>query len=382
MFPRRRADSLAKWPAPDPPTVNRMKQASRLPEISKALLTWYRRCRRDLPWRRRRDPYAIWISEIMLQQTQVTTIAARYDEFLERFPDVHALAGASLGAVLKAWEGLGYYARARNLHRAAKQIVRQHDGKLPRGLEALLRLPGVGRYTAGAIASIAFDLDEPVLDGNVTRVCCRLFRVRRNPKAAKTQETLWRFARGLIPPGRAGLLNQALMDLGATVCTAREPRCLLCPVATFCEALAHGEQHTLPMKVKAKPIPHYDVAAGVIRKGGRLLIDQRKPEGLLGGLWEFPGGKREKGESLKACLAREVREELSIAIKVLRPLVTAKHAYSHFRITLHAFECEYVSGSPRALGCAAFKWVWPSGLGRYAFPRGSQKIIAALTKAD
>jgi A/G-specific adenine glycosylase len=346
--------------------------------LQAALLRWFELDRRDMPWRQVRDPYAIWISEVMLQQTQVATARPYYERFRKRFPDVRALAEAPLGDVLKLWEGLGYYSRARNLHAAAGRVAAEYGGELPKSVAGLMELPGIGRYTAGAIASIAFGLDEPVLDGNVTRVLCRLFRIRANPTRAAVRHRLWTLARQIIPPGKAGLFNQALMDLGATVCAPRSPSCGTCPVRARCEAYRHGEQERLPVKTKAKPLPHYDVVAGVIRRGGRILIDQRKAEGLLGGLWEFPGGKREGTESLEEAMVREVREELGIRIRVVSPLTTVKHTYSHFRITLHAFECRYVSGTPRAIGCAAWRWVRPAELERYAFPKANQRVLAVI----
>lgn len=355
-----------------------MKQADRIAALQSALLRWYRRHGRDLPWRRTRDPYAIWVSEIMLQQTQVATVIPYYRRFLKRFPTVQALAEASLDDVLKTWEGLGYYTRARNLHRAAGEVVDRHGGLLPATHAELIRLPGVGRYTAGALASIAFGRDEPVLDGNVTRVLCRVFAVRRNPKEAATQKRLWRLARQLIPEGKAGLVNQATMDLGATVCTPREPTCPKCPLRRSCLARERGEPTRWPVKVRRKPIPHYDVPVAVIRKRGRVLIDQRRPEGFLGGLWEFPGGKLEEGESLERCLVREVREELGIGITVERRLVATRHAYSHFRVTLHAYLCRHAGGRPKAIQCSRWKWVRPDALDQYAFPKGSRKIIEAL----
>ena len=315
----------------------------------------------------------------MLQQTQAETVKPYFRRFLRRFPSVRALAKASADAVMKAWEGLGYYARARNLHRAAKIISSDSGGGLPESPEDLAKLPGIGRSTAGAISSIAFGRDAAVLDGNVARVLCRMFRVRRNPRESRTREKLWVIARELLPPNRAGDFNQALMDLGSTVCVPRNPRCSLCPLATWCLARAHGEQDMLPaVKTKRKPSPHYDVAVGVIRRGKRLLIDRRKPEGLLGGLWEFPGGKRKQNESFERCLGREIREELGIRVKVVRPLISVRHAYTHFRITLHVYECRHVSGRPRALGCAEWRWVKLNELERYAFPSANRKVIAAL----
>jgi A/G-specific adenine glycosylase len=349
--------------------------------IRRALLKWYDRRRRDLPWRRSRDPYRVWVSEIMLQQTQVETVKPYFRRFLRRFPSVRALAEAPADAVMKAWEGLGYYARARNLHRAAKIISSDFSGRLPESPDDLMKLPGIGRSTAGAISSIAFDRAEPVLDGNVARVLCRVFRVRRNPRESRTREELWDIAQRLLPTDRPGDFNQALMDLGATVCVPRNPRCGVCPLATLCLARAHGKQDKLPIKTKRKPTPHYDVAVGIIRRGKRLLIDRRKPEGLLGGLWEFPGGKRKENESLERCLTREVREELGIRVKVVRPLMSVPHTYTHFRITLHVYECRYLSGRPRAIGCAECRWVKPDELHHYAFPSANRKVIAALQPA-
>lgn len=350
----------------------------RIAVIRSGLVRWYRRHQRDLPWRQTRDPYAIWVSEIMLQQTRVATAIGYYKRFMARLPTIESLAAAALDDVLKLWEGLGYYSRARNLHRAAREVVARFGGRLPASRDELLTLPGIGPYTAGAIASIAFDLDEPVLDGNVTRVLCRVFRIGADPKAAATRKTLWNLARGLIPRGRAGLVNQAVMDLGATVCTPREPACPRCPLRRWCLALEHGEQSQLPVKIRRKTIPQYDVPVAVIRKGRRVLIAQRRPEGFLGGLWEFPGGKMEPGETLQECLVREVREELGIAVRVVRLLTTARHAYSHFRVTLHAFECRHESGRPRAIECARWKWVGLDELDAHAFPKGSHKIMAAL----
>lgn len=348
--------------------------------IQMALLRWYGRHRRDLPWRRTGDPYAIWISEIMLQQTQVATVIPYFERFLKRFPTVRALAAAPLDEVIKLWEGLGYYSRARFLHQAAGRIVGQFNGKIPQEPQELLKLPGIGRYTAGAIASIAYGLDEPVLDGNVQRVLCRVFRVRRNPKETRTQQALWRIARTLIPAGRASEFNQALMDLGATICVPRNPRCPVCPLRTLCQARQHDEQGEIPVKVRRRPLPHFDIAAGVIWKGRKILIDQRKPEGLLGGLWEFPGGKREPGESLEACLRREVYEELRIRITVRHPLIAVDHTFSHFKITLHTFACEYRSGRPKAVGCADFRWVMLDDLDTYPFPKANRRVIAYLKK--
>jgi A/G-specific adenine glycosylase len=300
-----------------------------------ALIAWFQAHKADLPWRRTDDPYAIWLSEIMLQQTQVNTVIPYYERFLARFPTVHTLAAAPLDDVLKLWEGLGYYSRARNLHRAAQMIVAEFDGGFPASVEALRKLPGVGRYTAGAVASLAFGSDVPVLDGNVIRILTRLFDIADDVGAAGTRRALWDLAARLIPAGRAGPWNEGLMEFGRRVCTPQSPDCAACPVAEHCSARREGHQLMRPVKQPKTKTPHYDVTAAVIMdEDGRVLIAQRPPDGMLGGLWEFPGGKREPGESLTDCLRREIREELAVEIAVGEQIGTVRHAYSHFRITL------------------------------------------------
>lgn len=346
--------------------------------IRRALMRWYRQRARDLPWRRTRDPYAIWVSEIMLQQTRVSAVVPYYERFLRRFPTVQKLARARIDSVLKLWEGLGYYSRARNLHEAARQIVVRFGGRLPDTREELLSLPGIGAYTAGAVASIAFGRQEPLVDGNVVRVLCRVFCIRKDAKQAETCKQLWSIARDLLPARTPGDFNQALMELGSEICLPRTPQCEVCPLRRACLARRHGKQASLPVRSRKKLIPSYLVVVGVIERGGRILIDKRRPDGLLGGLWEFPGGKTQAGESLQEALRREVREEIGIRIRVDGLIATVDHAYSHFRIRLHAFRCTYVSGTPRCLGCDDVKWVRPADLGRYAFPAANNRIIQAL----
>ncbi len=314
----------------------------------------------------------------MLQQTQVETVIPYFRRFLDRFPTLDDLAHASVNDVLKLWEGLGYYARARNLHTAAIKIVTELNGEFPQTVDGLMELPGIGRYTAGAIASLAFDVDAPVLDGNVTRVLCRLFAIKRNPKEPQIKKDLWDLAEELIPTGRSGEFNEALMELGAAICTPRSPQCDRCPLNRICLAKKKNLQAQLPIKIKRKPVPHYQVTAAVIRRGHRILIAQRPFGGRLGGLWEFPGGKQERNESLKKCLRREIKEELGFRIKVGKFLTAIDHAYTHFTITLHAFECEVASGSPRALGVEQFKWVRMKEFDQYAFAKTDLRIIAAL----
>jgi len=346
--------------------------------VRRLLLRWFAGHRRELPWRRRGDAYAVWVSEIMLQQTQVATAEPYYVRFLERFADVESLAEAGFEEVLKQWEGLGYYSRARNLHRTAKLVVGEYGGEFPSEAAELRKLPGIGRYTAGAIASIAFGRDEAVVDGNVARVLCRLFDVGGPVKSSAVQKRLWRLAEALAPRGRAGDFNQALMDLGALACTVRSPACEGCPVRSECLGRARGRQERLPNSGGRQPTPHYDVAAAIIRKVGRVLIDRRPSTGLLAGMWEFPGGKREAGETLEEAVVREVREEVGIEVEVVERFVAVDHAYSHFRITLHTFLCRHVGGRARAIGCDAVRWVGVDELEKYPFPAANRKVIAAL----
>jgi len=346
-----------------------------------ALLAWYDRSAAALPWRRDTDPYHVWLSEIMLQQTQVETVKPYYEKFLAAYPTVRDLASAPLDHVLKNWEGLGYYSRARNLHRAAQVVTTQHGGLFPSTVEGLLELPGIGRYTAGAIASIAFAARAPVLDGNVIRVFSRLLDLPDDVTDTKTQAKLWQIADDWLPDTRVGDYNQSLMELGRVICKPRNPLCGDCPIRTHCAAYANGTQADRPVKKAKAATPHYQVTAGMIWDDqGRLLIAQRPHDGLLGGLWEFPGGKQEAGESLEACLMRELREELAIDVRVGELFARVDHAFTHFKITLHAFTCEYLpeGGEPQAIGAAAFAWVTPDELDQYPFGKADRQVIAAL----
>lgn len=343
------------------------------------LLHWYDRAAADLPWRRTKDPYQVWLSEIMLQQTQVNTVIPYFERFLAAFPTVWALAEAPLDDVLKLWEGLGYYSRARNLHRAAQMVAFDLDGVFPQTVDGLQKIPGVGRYTAGAIASIAFNQAAPVLDGNVIRVFARLADLEADVTQSETRARLWQIAERLVPAERPGDYNQALMELGRTVCKPRNPLCGECPVQAHCRAFAQGTQDERPVKTARAATPHYDVAAGVIwNDEGKLLIAQRPLDGLLGGLWEFPGGKQEVGETLSECLQRELEEELAIRVEVGDLFTVVRHGFTHFKITLHAFTCRYLGGPPQAIGVRDFAWVTPDALTQYSFGKADREVIAAL----
>ncbi len=348
--------------------------------FSADLLRWFRANAADLPWRRVRDPYTVWLSEIMLQQTQVQTVIGYFERFVARFPTIAALAAAPLDDVLKLWEGLGYYSRARNLHRAAQEVMVHWGGELPRTARELQSLPGIGRYTAAAIASLAYGEDVPVLDGNVIRVMTRLYNIAEDITQQSTLNRLWELAAALVPAGEAGPYNEALMELGRVICRPRRPACSRCPLQAHCQAYRAGLQEQRPIRARRAPVPHYNVVAGVISgtAQGRYLIARRRPEGLLGGLWEFPGGKQEDGESRPEALQRELKEELDITVEVGEFLVRVRHAFTHFRITLDAYHCRHVSGEPRALGVADFAWVTLEEMAGYAFGKADQQIIAAL----
>lgn len=356
------------------------------PDSQASLLRWYSRNRADLPWRRDPSPYRVWLSEIMLQQTQVETVIPYYRRFLVAFPTIADLAGAPLDAVLKLWEGLGYYSRARNLHRAARLLMAEYDGALPSQVDELIKLPGIGRYTAGAIASIAFGQREPVLDGNVIRVFTRLLDLPDDISRSATQTQLWRAAAEWLPAQGAGEYNQALMELGQKICRPKNPHCGACPLRTSCRAFAAGTQAARPVRGKRAPTPHFDVTAGLIRdERSRLLIAQRPLDGLLGGLWEFPGGKREGRESLADCLRRELREELAIEVDVGQRFAVVDHAFTHFKITLHVFDCRYKGAlppysEPQALAALDWAWVCERELGRYSFGKADRQVIAELAR--
>jgi A/G-specific adenine glycosylase len=350
-----------------------------LTDPAHSLLRWFEGRDRRVPGRGETNPYRIWVAEVMAQQTRISTVIPYYEAFLERFPDVETLAAAPLDDVLKAWEGLGYYGRARNLHRAASMVCERFEGRIPADPEDLRSLPGVGAYTAGAIASIGFGRPEPAVDGNVRRVLCRLHDIE-DPSPARLEE----LARDWIERGggAAHAVNQALMDLGSSVCRPRGPLCDECPLADSCVARANGTVSERPRPRRRAPLPHHDIAAALVWRGRHLLIARRPDEGLLGGLWEFPGGKVEPGETPAEAACREVREETGLRIRVLGPAGVVQHAYSHFRITLHFFHARWLAGGIDEAPSGTRRWVLPGELEDYAFPAANRDLIQRLIRGE
>ncbi len=311
-------------------------------QIQIKLLQWFKKNKRDLPWRKTDDPYSIWVSEIMLQQTQVTTVIPYYKNFLKSFPTIRHLAKANLSKVLKVWEGLGYYSRARNLHGASKIVLKHFHGKIPATLKDLLGLPGIGRSTAGAILSFAFQKEASILDGNAKRVLSRLFAVSGNPEKRKTEQLLWKISESLIPKGYSNPFNQALMDLGAMICTPKGPLCPRCPLHRFCKGSTSGKPERFPSKTIKRKTPHIRAVCPVIHKDGKVLLNQRPPKGLLGGLWEFPNWKIEgkQRSRLRLRLKNDIKKEMGLNVKVNESIGMFRQTYSHFKITLDVFTCE------------------------------------------
>ena len=348
--------------------------------LRRSLIGWYLKNQRDLPWRKTNNPYDIWVSEVMLQQTQVNTVIPYYHNFLQRFESLGQLARANLQAVLKVWEGLGYYARARNLHRAAGIVLDQHHGIIPNSWEAFRKLPGVGDYIAAAVLSIAFNKPYPVVDGNVKRVLARLF-IRKEPvNNSAFVKNFQELSGTLLAPRRPGAFNQAMMELGATVCKPQQPLCDRCPLKRMCLAYRSGRVSEYPQKLKRRPSPQYQIAVGVVFKKDQVLITQRKPQGLLGGLWEFPGGKIENGEKAEEACVREIKEEVNLVVKIDSHFSRVRHAYTHFKIVMDVFSCTYVSGRVKLNGPADYRWIKLDKIEDYPFPKANHKFFPQLKK--
>ena len=366
------------------------------PHFRTALLEWFNTYQREMPWRNTGDAYRIWVSEVMLQQTQVKKVMEYYQKFIDRFPTVQHLAEAELQTVLKLWEGLGYYTRARNLHKAAQIIVKELDGEVPDDYADFRKLPGVGDYSAAAVQSIAFNAPYAAVDGNVKRVLARLFYMKIPINDASATRQFQEKADALLAQDAPGNFNQAMMELGATVCRPQSPTCIVCPVHSFCQAFQTARQDEVPVRRKAKPIPEYHLAVGVIHKvgaagvlaesaeepEGEILITQRPLDGLLGGLWEFPGGRLAEGETAEEACRRNIAETVNLAVDNLTYLTRVRHAFTHFKIVVDVFQCEYLAGEVALNGPINAKWIRFEEIEQYPFPRSNHKFIPMLNKRN
>ncbi|MDA1190581.1 MAG: A/G-specific adenine glycosylase [Candidatus Poribacteria bacterium] len=352
-------------------------------DFQRALLAWYRRDKRTLPWRDIDNPYAVLVSEVMLQQTQVATVIPYFERFLARFPTVESLASSPTDDVIHHWQGLGYYSRARNLQNAARAVVERFDGIIPRDVEQLLSLPGVGRYTAGAVSSVAYGEPAPILDGNVMRVLTRLFCIEGNPKSGKAHRALWEIAESLVPRESPGDFNVGLMELGALLCTPTKPSCGDCPVSTHCLARERYEVTQFPqLPPRPETVSVEDIAV-IVWKDGRFLLTKRPVDKRWGGLWELPRVRRLEGESLEDAATRAPMQRCGVEVRVKEPFGAMRHAVTRYRIRLHGFVAEWVSGEASAVECEAVAWVESEGLEPYALSSPQRKLLKlAIEEAD
>ncbi len=347
------------------------------------LRAWYARHARHLPWRQSRDPYLVWISEIMLQQTQVATVEAYFERFRARFPDLVSLARADEDEVLRLWEGLGYYRRARQLHRAAGQIVRMHGGRFPRRVEALRALPGIGPYTAGAILSIAFDLPAPILEANTMRLFSRLLAYRGQPASAEGTRLLWAMAEAILPRRNVGTFNQALMELGSEVCRPRGPRCGSCPVATLCRAKSEGAEDEIPPPKPRPAVEDRHEVALVVYRGRRVLLVRRPRGGRWAGLWDFPRYRVDATGRAEAArqAAAQLKAHAGIAASPGEHLRRIQHAVTRFRITLDCFAATYLASNQGNGEQVELEWLPPAALGRYPLNTTGRKLAGLIAGA-
>ncbi|HHD56103.1 MAG TPA: A/G-specific adenine glycosylase [Desulfobulbaceae bacterium] len=350
--------------------------------IREELCAWFEANQRDLPWRKNYDPYQVWISEIMGQQTQMDRVVRYFNRWMEIFPDVAAVAQASERKLLKAWEGLGYYSRAKNIHRTAKLLQQKYNGRVPEDFQQLLALPGIGPYTAAAVASIAYNKPYSLLDANVERLFARLLDLGVPVKQAPAPDILRQLAKKLLPPDHARLFNQALMEFGALVCTPRQPGCAICMLADFCRARRRKTVAQRPMAGKKTKTIDVIMACGIIRRDDAFYIQRRLADDVWGGLWEFPGGRLKDGETPEQAARREIFEETEFSVFRLRPLATVVHHYTRYRVTLHGFTCSLQKSrtTPVLHAADGYQWVPLSGLADFPFPAGHRKLLAVLLK--
>jgi len=349
--------------------------------LQERLINWFKSHCRDLPWRRTYNPYHVWISEIMLQQTQMERGVIYFTRWINRFPDAAAVAAAEQQEILKYWEGLGYYSRARNLHKAAKVIVDDFGGELVCDYDALLQLPGIGPYTAAAIASVAGNRDVAVIDANVTRVYARLFDIDSPVKEKKAKDRIADIAREMLPERRARLFNQAVMELGGLVCTPRIPKCSRCPLGGCCLAFARGTAGERPITGKSKKIVTVQRVSGIVSHRGSVLLLQRKQGDVWGGLWDFPGGQLDEGKPEELLIDR-ILESTELPVEVVELITTVVHHYTRYKIILHCFLCTLQGNKREAVLSSAddYRWVAPNELEHFGFPAGPRKVLEHIRR--
>ena len=347
-------------------------------DITNKLLFWYDNNKQPMPWRDDGDIYHIWLSEIMLQQTQINTVIPYYKKWLKKFSNIHDVANASEDDILKLWEGLGYYSRALNFHHACKTIIKLYDGKIPKN--EFIKLKGVGPYIDAAVRSIGYNDIIPTIDGNVNRVVARLLCLQQEPQ--KERKKIYTFLMNIIDNKRSGDFNQAMMDLGRNICKPKNPKCIKCPINIICKAYKKESVSLYPIKPKSKKIPNIKVAVGVIWNKNSILITKRKSSGLLGGLWEFPGGKVNADETSEECVVREIYEETGVTVELKSFIVNIKHQYSHFSISLDSFHCLYKSGTPKPKQCSDVKWIKPHEVSKFPFPKANHKFMNHIPNSN
>jgi A/G-specific adenine glycosylase len=351
--------------------------------LQRQLLDWFKEHGRDLPWRRTYLPYHIWISEIMLQQTQMERAVVYFQRWTARFPDITSVAMAAEGEVLRTWEGLGYYSRARNLHKTARILVAHHNGRLPADHRLLRTLPGIGPYTAGAVMSLAFNQEFPVVDANIERLFSRVFNLTESVKEKKMRTFIWQAARDLIPTANARNFNQALMELGALVCTPKNPGCMHCPLNSLCAAFRLGVVHERPIQPPNRKSIRIEMATGVLVHMGKVFIQKRPADGVWANLWEFPGGRLEPEETPEAAMIREFYEETELTVQCLGKIRVVKHNYTRYRVFLHCYACKLQNGQsvPRLHAAQEYRWAEREVLDDFAFPAPHRRLIEIMRTA-
>ena len=347
-------------------------------EISNELVRWFKKNKREMPWRLDKTPYRIWISELMLQQTKVDQVIPFYNKWMNNFPTLSSLSNASQEEILKSWEGLGYYSRARNIYKSSRIIDEKFNGIFPSNPSEIESLPGIGPYTKAAICSIAFNLDYAVLDGNVMRVLSRLYLYEKDISLSSSKKDLQTIADRILPEGNASNFNESIMEFGALICTTKKTDCTKCPIKNNCLAFKENVVSKYPVRTPKKKIPEMIVGAAVIIYKNKILISQRRSGQMLEGLWEFPGGKKEVKESIQQCIKREIKEELDIDIRIDKHLITINHFYSHFKMKMHTYFAKIHKGIPKSMESQNFEWVSLKDIRSRPFSKADLKVIDAL----